>query len=193
MGDALKVKALSLLAYRHILALKVRISRRSGFIIAAQRPKVFAASRNSFRPVARVRACRRRVAHAKAARWFGYVPDIQQSTPDPTSHVWQFPRGSTAFDASVNPPLEALAPQKQSFKLCHSRPKISQNDAQATVPCKHCRGPPRAEPAGAPAGLAHSPGSQQPAQQRSFSRAAAAHGDPHRPMNPPRRWSAAPS
>ena len=119
-------------------------------------------------PVARVRV----VAAASRARMQQggprYVPHINQPTPDPTSHVWQFPHGPTASDASI-PFALLLAPPKKVHSAARVGPKPAKTMLKQAVLIAFASS--AAKALHAPnlqvlqRGLAHSPGSQQPARK----------------------------
>ena len=83
MGDALDSVQKLYLAYRHTLAPNDESPRRNGYIIAQHRRKGLAASRNSFRPVARVNVAAGRVTPRECSKGYGYVPHINQSPRNP--------------------------------------------------------------------------------------------------------------
>ena len=117
-------------------------------------------------PRARARR-RRRVVRAKAARYPRCVPHIHRVYPGPyIARV--VPMAWPSRFLMRDPPVFGTSAETTS--VGRSRPESSQNDAQTSrldYLCKQRRnGAAAVDPADAPAGLAHSPCGQQPAQDK---------------------------
>ena len=142
--------------------------RRNGSIIAEHRWRglLHLGTRSALIMRMRVVARRcRRVAHAKAARYPRIrVPHIHRVYPGPCI-ARVVPKAWPSRFLMRDPPVFGTSAETTSPG--RSRARISPNDAPSSCLdclCKQRRfGAARAELAGAPAGLAHSLGSQQPA------------------------------